>query len=115
MMVLFMVLGRFAADRAYRVRRGELRTAVLAMSRTEQRSASGRAGFIKIDVIDPRREVAHARMGVQRKTRGTRENGVEIGLSIPHTGKLASSDFVREFCVAAEEAGFHGLGRSTTW
>ena len=34
---------------------------------------------------------------------------MEIGLSIPHTGKLASPSFVREFCVAAEEAGFGGL------
>jgi probable F420-dependent oxidoreductase len=34
---------------------------------------------------------------------------VEIGLSIPHTGQLASSRFVRQFCRAAEEAGFHGL------
>jgi probable F420-dependent oxidoreductase len=34
---------------------------------------------------------------------------MEIGLSIPHTGKLASPRFVREFCIAAEEAGFGGL------
>jgi len=34
---------------------------------------------------------------------------MEIGLSIPHTGRLASPAFVREFCVTAEEAGFDGL------
>jgi len=34
---------------------------------------------------------------------------MEIGLSIPHTGKLASASFVREFCIAAEAAGFGGL------
>jgi probable F420-dependent oxidoreductase len=34
---------------------------------------------------------------------------MEIGVSIPHTGRLASPQFVREFCVAAEEAGFGGL------
>jgi probable F420-dependent oxidoreductase len=34
---------------------------------------------------------------------------MEIGLGIPHTGRLASARFVREFCIAAEEAGFGGL------
>jgi probable F420-dependent oxidoreductase len=34
---------------------------------------------------------------------------MEIGLSIPHTGKLASARFVKEFCVAAEESGFDSL------
>jgi probable F420-dependent oxidoreductase len=34
---------------------------------------------------------------------------MEIGLSIPHTGRLASPGFVRHFCTAAEEAGFGGL------
>jgi probable F420-dependent oxidoreductase len=34
---------------------------------------------------------------------------VEIGIAIPHAGKLASPSFVRQFCQAAEEAGFDGL------
>src|SRR4051794_23280867 len=34
---------------------------------------------------------------------------MQIGLSIPHTGKLASARFVRTFCIAAEDAGFDGL------
>jgi len=34
---------------------------------------------------------------------------VEIGLSIPHTGRHASPAFVREFCTAAEVAGFDSL------
>lgn len=38
-----------------------------------------------------------------------RSTSLEIGLPIPHTGRLASPEFVRDFCVAAEELGFHGL------
>jgi probable F420-dependent oxidoreductase len=34
---------------------------------------------------------------------------VEIGLSIPHTGRHASPAFVREFCTTAEAAGFASL------
>lgn len=34
---------------------------------------------------------------------------MEVGLSIPHTGRLASAPFVRRFCTAAEDAGFDGL------
>jgi probable F420-dependent oxidoreductase len=34
---------------------------------------------------------------------------VEFGLMIPHTGRRASPDYVRRFCVAADEAGFGGL------
>src|SRR5690349_154302 len=37
------------------------------------------------------------------------EHGMEIGLSVPHTGRLASPSFVRRFCIAAEDAGFDGL------
>jgi probable F420-dependent oxidoreductase len=34
---------------------------------------------------------------------------VEIGVRIPHTGGQASPEFVREWCVAAERAGFASL------
>jgi probable F420-dependent oxidoreductase len=34
---------------------------------------------------------------------------MEIGITVPHTGKLASPEFVRDFCVTAEEAGWDGL------
>jgi probable F420-dependent oxidoreductase len=34
---------------------------------------------------------------------------MEIGLSIPHTGRLASASFVRDFCISAENAGLDGL------
>jgi probable F420-dependent oxidoreductase len=34
---------------------------------------------------------------------------MEFGVIIPHTGSLASPEFVREFCVTAENAGFDGL------
>jgi probable F420-dependent oxidoreductase len=34
---------------------------------------------------------------------------VEIGLTIPHTGRHASPEFVREFCTTAEEVGFSSL------
>ncbi len=34
---------------------------------------------------------------------------MEIGLAIPHTGKLASPGFVRDFCQAADELGYDGL------
>jgi len=34
---------------------------------------------------------------------------MEIGTTVPHAGPLASPSFVREFCQAAEEAGFDGL------
>jgi len=34
---------------------------------------------------------------------------MEFGLVIPHTGPLASPQFVRSYCVAVEEAGFDGL------
>lgn len=34
---------------------------------------------------------------------------MEFGLGIPHTGKLASPDFVRDFCQAADELGYEGL------
>jgi len=34
---------------------------------------------------------------------------MEIGLRIPHTGRLASPDFVRKWCVNAEQAGFDSL------
>jgi probable F420-dependent oxidoreductase len=34
---------------------------------------------------------------------------MELGTTIPHTGRLASADFVRDFCIAAEESGWAGL------
>lgn len=34
---------------------------------------------------------------------------MEIGTSIPHTGKLAEPEFIRDFCVAAEASGWDGL------
>ena len=34
---------------------------------------------------------------------------MEFGVSIPHTGRMASPDYIREFCQAAEELGFDGL------
>ena len=34
---------------------------------------------------------------------------MEIGVRIPHTGRTASPEFVREFCTTAEAAGFDGL------
>jgi len=34
---------------------------------------------------------------------------MEFGLVIPHTGPFASPQFVRSYCVTAEEAGFDGL------
>ena len=34
---------------------------------------------------------------------------MEFGLMIPHTGRHASPDYVRSFCITAEEAGFDGL------
>jgi len=34
---------------------------------------------------------------------------MEFGLRIPHTGKLASPVFVRDFCQAADELGYDGL------
>jgi len=34
---------------------------------------------------------------------------VEFGLGIPHTGKLASPEYVRDFCQAADELGYEGL------
>ncbi|MGE0881491.1 MAG: TIGR03619 family F420-dependent LLM class oxidoreductase [Acidimicrobiia bacterium] len=34
---------------------------------------------------------------------------MEIGTGIPHTGRLASPDYIREFCITAEEAGWDGL------
>ena len=35
--------------------------------------------------------------------------GVDFGVAIPHTGRRASPDYVRRFCLAAEEAGLDGL------
>lgn len=34
---------------------------------------------------------------------------MEFGLGIPHTGKLASPEYVRDFCQAADELGYEGL------
>lgn len=34
---------------------------------------------------------------------------MEIGTGIPHTGALASPEYVREFCITAEETGWDGL------
>ena len=34
---------------------------------------------------------------------------MEFGLAIPHTGPLASSEYVRDFCQAADELGYDGL------
>lgn len=34
---------------------------------------------------------------------------MEFGLGVPHTGKLASPDYVRDFCQAADELGYEGL------
>jgi len=34
---------------------------------------------------------------------------MEFGLSIPHTGSLASPEYVRDFCQAADELGYDGL------
>lgn len=34
---------------------------------------------------------------------------MELGTTIPHTGHLASAEFVRDFCTTAEESGWHGL------
>jgi probable F420-dependent oxidoreductase len=34
---------------------------------------------------------------------------MEIGITVPHTGKLASPEFIRDFCITAEEAGWDGL------
>jgi probable F420-dependent oxidoreductase len=34
---------------------------------------------------------------------------VEFGLTIPHTGQMASPEFVRDFCVAADTLGFGAL------
>ena len=33
---------------------------------------------------------------------------MEFGLGIPHTGKLASPEYVRDFCQAADELGYEG-------
>jgi probable F420-dependent oxidoreductase len=34
---------------------------------------------------------------------------MEFGLTIPHTGRRASPDYIRKYCTAAEDAGFDGL------
>ena len=34
---------------------------------------------------------------------------MEFGLGIPHTGKLASPEYVRDFCQAADDLGYDGL------
>lgn len=34
---------------------------------------------------------------------------MEFGLTIPHTGRLASPDYVRDFCQAADDLGYEGL------
>ena len=34
---------------------------------------------------------------------------MEIGLAIPHTGRHASAEYVRDFCQAADELGYDGL------
>lgn len=34
---------------------------------------------------------------------------MEFGLAIPHTGKLASAEYVRDFCQTADELGYEGL------
>jgi len=34
---------------------------------------------------------------------------MEFGLAVPHTGRLASADYVRDFCQAADELGYDGL------
>ncbi|NNC93412.1 MAG: hypothetical protein HKN80_13065, partial [Acidimicrobiia bacterium] len=39
----------------------------------------------------------------------TQARSIKIGLPIPHTGSLASPEFVRDYCVTAEEVGFDGL------
>jgi probable F420-dependent oxidoreductase len=37
------------------------------------------------------------------------EDLLKIGVYIPHTGRLASPEFIREFCTTAEVAGYHSL------
>ena len=34
---------------------------------------------------------------------------MEFGLGVPHTGKIASAEYVRDFCQAADELGYEGL------
>jgi probable F420-dependent oxidoreductase len=34
---------------------------------------------------------------------------MEFGVSIPHTGQLASPEYIREFCLMTEQAGWEGL------
>jgi probable F420-dependent oxidoreductase len=47
--------------------------------------------------------------GKCRSRRATLERKVEFGLGVPHTGRLASAAYVRDFCQAADELGYEGL------